>query len=282
MGWKIWQQSEKKLLDFYATLRDPFQVLTITLLSLLLPLSFLLLARLSTAHYLLAFTAYSTPPQSSLIFSLLLNTYPFLLHGLVSIVSVTTFVHCSTGRLTPITELPALMLRPGLYTAWILLCTLQVCVGLGIEGTIAAGIDGSDFGQERSLLGRVIFFLGLHETMLYWSRTVVKRVVDDTVFGFAREERWVERVAMGASFGVLWWWRLRGEVESLVVVAEVKRELLMGVGVADFVSWWLYYLTVMIGMVRLVKGLIWLGMIFLCRRVEGSLGDPRPNVDEKV
>ncbi|KAF5931445.1 hypothetical protein HYC85_032318 [Camellia sinensis] len=84
--------------------------------------------------------------------------------------------------------------------------------------------------------------------MVYWSRTVVKPVVDDTVFGYVKEERWVERVAMAASLGTLWWWRLRGEIESLVVMVEVKRELLIGVGIADFVGWWLYYLTVTIGM----------------------------------
>ena len=98
---------------------------------------------------------------------------------------------------------------------------------------------------------------------------------EDTVFGFSREERWVERVAMAASFGSLWWWRLRAEVEPLVVMVEVKKELSLGVGVADLVGWWLYYLTVTIGMVRIVNGIMWLGVIFLCRRVrvEPNPGD---------
>ncbi|KAA8543024.1 hypothetical protein F0562_021481 [Nyssa sinensis] len=123
------------------------------------------------------------------------------------------------------------------------------------------------------MLSRVVFFLGLHETMLHWMRTVVKLVVDDTIFGFRREERWVERVAMAASFGTLWWWRLRDEIESLVVVPEVKTQLLISIGLADFVGWWLYYLTVTVGMIRVVKGLMWLGMILLCncRRVKGKL-----------
>lgn len=106
--------------------------------------------------------------------------------------------------------------------------------------------------------------------MVYWSRTVVKPVVDDTVFGYVKEERWVERVAMAASLGTLWWWRLRDEIESLVVMVEVKRELLIGVGIADFVGWWLYYITVTIGMVKIVKGIMWLGVILLCRRVEAN------------
>jgi len=52
-----------------------------------------------------------------------------------------------------------------------------------------------------------------------------------------------------------------------VVVAEVKRELSMGIGVAEFVGWWLYYLTVTVGMVRIVKGIMWLVMLWLCRKV---------------
>lgn len=98
----------------------------------------------------------------------------------------------------------------------------------------------------------------------------MKPVVDDTVFGAARGEKWVERVAVAASFGCIWWWRLRDEVESLVVVAKAKRELSMGIGVADFVGWWLYYLTVTIGMVRVVKGVMWLSMVLLCRRRSGG------------
>ena len=77
---------------------------------------------------------------------------------------------------------------------------------------------------------------------------------------------------MALSLGGLWWWRLRDEVESLVIVAEMKREL----GVADFVGWLLYYLTVTIGMVRVVRGLMWVGMVLLgrrTRRVEHNYGD---------
>ena len=95
---------------------------------------------------------------------------------------------------------------------------------------------------------------------------VVRPVVDDTVFGGARRERWVERVGLAAGLGTLWWWRLREEVETLVLVAQVKSEQLMDVGIGDFVGWWLYYLIVTIGMVRIVKGLIWIFMISLCRR----------------
>ncbi|KAK3034620.1 hypothetical protein RJ639_033575 [Escallonia herrerae] len=283
MGWKIWQQGEKKQWSFPTALKEPFHLLTITLLSLLLPLSFLLLARLTTARYLFAFKANPTSLPPSLIFSFFLYTNPTLLHVLVSLVCVAALLQGLTGQVKLSSESPEPVLRPRLYTAWIFLCTLQVCVGLGIEGSIDAGVDGFGFGYERNLLSRVIFFLGLHETMLYWSRTIVKPVVDDSVYGFATEERWVERVAMATSFGSLWWWGLRDEVESLVVVAETKKELLTGVDVADFVGWWLYYLTVTVGMVRVVKGLIWFGVILLCktRRIEGNADDYRGN-EEKV
>ncbi|KAH0978212.1 hypothetical protein GBA52_027931 [Prunus armeniaca] len=193
-----WEQRAKKLLmSLTSFLKQPFHTLTITLLSLLLPLSFLLLARLSCANYLfnLSFTPlhpdpnYSTTTTSSTLFSLLRYATPSLLYILVSIVSTAAFIHCLTGKITIITEFPTPIFRPRLYTAWIFLCTLQVCVGLGIEGSIAAGINGATLGgvDERiCLLSRAIFFLGLHETMLHWCRVVVKPVVDDTVFGAAR------------------------------------------------------------------------------------------------
>lgn len=156
-------------------------------------------------------------------------------------------------------------------------------MGLGIEGSQGASGDGvSNFGYERSLLGRVVFFLGLHETMLYWFRTVIKPAVDDTIFGSMREESWVDRVVMAASFSSLWWWKLKNEVEALVVVAEFKRQLLMGVEMADFVGWWLYYLTVTIGMVRVVKGILWIAMVLLVKKVEGTAAVATAENDEKV
>lgn len=256
-----------KLLNCVSLMRQLFHILTITLLSLLLPISFLLLARFSSAYYLLSLNSFPLLQSSSFLFSFILYTNPSVLYLLVSIVSIATLIHGLTGKITFLSEFPGPALRPRLYIGWIFLCTLQVCVGLGIEGSIAAGIDGSSFGLEKSLLSKTIFFLGLHETMLHWCRVVVKPVVDDTVFGVGREERWVEKVAMAVSFGTLWWWKLRDEVESMVVVAEVKRELSMGIGVAEFVGWWLYYLTVTVGMVRIVKGIMWLVMLWLGRKV---------------
>lgn len=163
-------------------------------------------------------------------------------------------------------------------------------MGLGIEGSIAAGLydasDYSSFGVERGLLSRLIFLMGLHETTSFWCRAVVRPVVDDTVFGVARRsERWLERVAMAASLGGVWWWKLREEVETLVVMAEAKKEQLMEVGMGDFVGWWLYYVTVTVGMVRVVKSLMWMASIICpCRRrplLEISSSSPSQN-DDKV
>lgn len=277
------QQKAKELSAIFA---EPFQVLTITILSILLPLSFLLLARLSCYSYLLSIGSGPTPPFSSLLFSLFLYANPLLLYFLVSILSVATLLHGLTARVTLLSESPPgdQLYRPRLCTAWILLCTLQVCVGLGIEGSIAADIDGHTFDVKRSLLSRVIFFVGLHETMLHWCRTVVKQVVDDTLFGVTRAESWFQRVAMAASFGILWWLKLRDEVECLVIVAEAKRDMLVGIGMADMLGWWLYYLTVTIGLVRVVKGLMWIMMVLLYRGLrrnpQGSSPDPCGNEDK--
>lgn len=206
----------------------------------------------------------------------------------MAIVTVCTLLHGLTGRITLLTEPPpplpgAALRRARLPMAWAVLCALQVCVGLGIEGSIVAGVYGSPLhlgGAERSLLSKAIFFLGLHETTVYWSRTVVRPVADDTVFGGTQAEGPLGRAAVAAGFGGLWWWRLRSEVEAMVVVPELKKELMMDIGVADFVGWWLYYLTVTIGMVRIVKGLMWVGIVLLCRKVKEDLGEPC--LDEEI
>ncbi|KAJ1412559.1 hypothetical protein SESBI_20286 [Sesbania bispinosa] len=272
-----------------STPREAFYLFTLTLLSLLLPLSFLLLARLSVAqYYLQTLTWYHSTQSFPYVLSLALQINPCILYFLVSIITAASLIHGLTGQITTLSDSysSSIVIQPRLYTAWILLCTFQVCVGLGIEGSILGGFYDSDssFGVERSLLSRVVFFLGLHETTQVWCGLVVRPVVDDTVFGFGRKERWVERVCLAASLGTLWWWRLREDVETLVVMAEAKKEQLMEVGMGDFVGWCLYYVTVTIGMVRVVKGLMWIAMIFLCRRRETEIStvEPRENDDKAV
>ncbi|OVA02526.1 hypothetical protein BVC80_9091g27 [Macleaya cordata] len=228
--------------------------------------------KLSIADYVLTFTPYHPQPPPSFILSFLLYSYPILLDPLVSFVSVSTLLRRLTGQVTFFAGSNSSILKTRLYTAWGFLCLLQVCVGLGIEGIIATGIWPVEFGVEKknTLLCRIIFFVGLHEIMLHWSRTFVKPVVEDTVFGVVRDEKWIERAAVNVSFGALWWWKLRDEIEGLPLMADIKREKLMRLGMSDVASWWLYYLTVTIGIVRLLRWLIWLGKALFSRRLEQS------------
>ncbi|CAA0843291.1 Unknown protein [Striga hermonthica] len=266
--------------------RRPFEIVATTLLSLLLPLSFLLLGRLSTARYLLSAsdTYLLSSSDDSFLRSFFLShaKNPTILHLLVSVVSVSALVHALTDKIGPGSGggRNAHRRRPlRLWAAWIFLCAAQVCVGMGIEGSIAAGVDGSGFGRGNGAVCRAVFFVGMHETAVWWWRVAVKPVVDDTVFGRRREEGWGDRAAVAAGCGWVWWWRVREEVESLVVVAEVRRELMIGTGAADIMGWWLYYLTVTVGMVRVVRGIL-CAVVFATRRREG--GEAGRTNDDKV
>lgn len=277
------QRLNRKAKDFlcFASPVEVFHLFTLTVLSLLLPASFLLLARLSVSQY------YPQTTTSFLhLYSLLLRFNPNVLYLLVSLVSVATLIHGLTCKFSFFTQSSVSLLKLPLHASWILLCSFQICVGLGIEGNIATDVfydADPSFGLPGSFFSRFIFLLGLHETTQVWSRAVVKPVVDDSVLGNSRKERWVERVAVAASLGGLWWWRLREEVETLAVIAEAKTEELMDIKLRDFVGWWLYYLTVTIGMVRILKGLLWITIICMCRRrvTESSLAEPDGD-DDKV
>ncbi|GAU43264.1 hypothetical protein TSUD_36140 [Trifolium subterraneum] len=280
-----WQKKSKEFFFNYVAIYTPtriFHLLTITILTLLLPLSFLLLASLSAAKFYLQIHS----PQQTLpyLFTFAIHTSPCILYVLVSIVSVATLINGLMGKISLLNDSSnSILLQTRLYMSWkwILLCTFQICVGLGIEASIAAGVfdsddndvfdvnddDGSSFVVERSFLSRMIFLLGLHETTQIWSKVVVRPVVDDTIFGVGKGEKlWIEKVVVAGSLGTLWWWKLKEEVENLGFMGETKKEQLMEVGIEEFVGWWLYYLTVTIGMVRIVKGVIWIFMISLCRR----------------
>ncbi|KAL1226240.1 hypothetical protein V5N11_017709 [Cardamine amara subsp. amara] len=264
----------------------PFRLVTSTLLSLLLPLSFLLLSRLSSASFL--FSLIKSPPQteSSFFFSIFLNTNPAILYAVVPSISVYTLVLGLTTKITATDPNRSISFYPHVSIAWLTLFLVQVSVGLGLESTMSNGLI---IGSERNFLSRLVFFFGLHEVMLLWYRVIVRPVVDSTLFGGddgqLREETVVERVALAVSCGTLWWWKLRDEVEALVGVAEAKRALLLllpidgnvnvdlNVGIVDFVNWWLYYMVVTIGMVRIVKGSLWFGMILLFQ--QGGRRNPR-------
>ncbi|KAK9704770.1 hypothetical protein RND81_07G009800 [Saponaria officinalis] len=272
MEWKLRQMKEDIRKSVGLLIVQPIHMFSITLLSLLLPLSFLLLARLSTAHYLLSLTSL-TPPKTFL-FSLFLHTNTNLLHVLVLVVSLAALIHALTGRISLLTELPGPISRPHVHLAWMFLCSLQLCVGLGVEATIEAGVNGPAFGVGRSVISKLVFFMGLHETMIHWCRTIVRPIVNDTVYGHHRQETWPERWALAACYGLLSWWRLRGEVDSLVIVMEVKRDMMIKVGLGDCIGFVLYYLTVAIGMSKIVKGVMWFCMNFFWRRlVDDHLDD---------
>ncbi|RZC90110.1 hypothetical protein C5167_044742 [Papaver somniferum] len=202
------------------------------------------------------------------LLSVFLNVNPALLQFLLSFFTITALVHGLTGKFTLLYGSP---LQPRLHIAWIFL-SLQVTVGLGTDAIVVSRVWSDDYGfDKRGLLpSRILLFIGLHETMLHWGRAVVRPVVDDTIFGDARGEKWIEKVAISAAFVALWLWRLRDEVEMLVLVVEIKRELLIGLGISDFIGWWLYYLTVTIGVMRVIMGFIWFSKALFCRRQQHS------------
>ncbi|XP_047313327.1 uncharacterized protein LOC124916627 [Impatiens glandulifera] len=255
---------------------EPFYILVSNLLTLLLPLSFLLLSRVATQNYFYTLGGEQLIRRrrsSDLIFSehVFHTTRPIInlvIHLVVSILSIASLSHGLSSKLgRSHRQLPARYSGARLHASWFLLCVVQVCVGIGIEESIASGVEYGESKGTTGFVSRVIFFLGLHETMMYWSRVVVKPVVDETVYGEPKKDgRWVEKVAVAASFGGLWWWRLRDEVEAMVGVVEAKKVLLMEIGILDFVGWWLYYLTVTIGIVKVVKSTLWVGIILLFER----------------
>ncbi|KFK37477.1 hypothetical protein AALP_AA4G262400 [Arabis alpina] len=256
----------------------PFRLITTTLLSLLLPLSFLVLSRLSSSSFL--FLLIKSPPRNVSFFSIL----PVILYVVVSLISVYTLVLGLTTKITAKEPNRLIPFYPHVSIAWLTLFLVQISVGLGIEGTVSNGLI---IESERNFLSRLVFFFGLHEVMLLWYRVIVKPVVDNTLLIGGDGETVVERVALAVSCGTLWWWKLRDEVEALVGVAEAKRALLLllpinggsnvnvDVGMVDFVNWWLYYMVVTIGMVRIVKGSLWFGMILLFEQGTTRRTNPR-------
>ncbi|XP_010413102.1 PREDICTED: uncharacterized protein LOC104699495 [Camelina sativa] len=216
-----------------------------------------------------------------------LGANPAIVYVVVSSISVYTLVLGLTTKITAADPKRSIAFYPHVSIAWVTLFLVQVSVGLGLQTTISNGLI---IGSERNFLSRLVFFFGLHEVMLLWCRVIVRPVVDNTLLGGEdgqrREETLVERVALAVSCGTLWWWKLRDEVEALVGVAEAKRALLLlllpidgnvdvsfDVGTLDFVNWWLYYMVVTIGMVRIVKGSLLFGMVLLFE--QGRRRNPR-------
>ncbi|XP_062109296.1 uncharacterized protein LOC133819906 [Humulus lupulus] len=267
------------------TVRVSFRIITQTLLSLLLPLAFLNLAKIVFSRFLLSQLALITPtsssqyPNYSPVFDLHTPNLA-ILYLIVSTISLATLLRTLTYDKLTTSLITTTAL--GHYVAWIFLLTMQVSIGLGLGNNdllLDSTITNSDYlissvliRTDRTLYSKAIFFLGLHESTIHWSKLVVEPVVNDASFGVVwRKEDMVKRVMMSIGFWCLWCYLgLREEVEGLVFVAEAKWKLFdMDLGMADFVGWWLYYMTVMIGVVKVVKGLVWVAMslFYYCLRV---------------
>ncbi|XP_010413282.1 PREDICTED: uncharacterized protein LOC104699642 [Camelina sativa] len=287
-GERRWREAEELVIE-------QFRLITTTLLSLLFPLSFLLLSRLSSAAFILSLPS---PPRENPD-SFFLNTIHALLYAVVSIVTVHTLIHsCLITKIRPSadTNRTISFYYPRVSIAWVFLLILQFAVGLGFRVTISKGVNGVVNGNNHNFLTRLLFFFGLHEATIQWYRMIVKTVVES---GFGRREEEttvVERVALAASCGALWWWKLRDEIEALVGVTEVKRALmlllsidvvdlntsLVDLGTVDFVNWWLYNMIVTIGVVRILKGCIRIGMILLFEQAKIPRGISPSGVNDDI
>ncbi|CAI9105470.1 OLC1v1004398C1 [Oldenlandia corymbosa var. corymbosa] len=292
----------------------PFQVSATVILGLLLPLSFLLLARLSAAHYLSSVDNsgryYQFPPVFATLL-LIYNGKSIILYSLVAVVTVAAFIHglnsirflLNTG--SPEEPVPGVRhVTSKLYVAWFLIFIFQVYVGVGTEWSISAGINASFIAEASSndiyfMIARALLFVGLHETMSFWSKYVVKPVVVDTVGGGGGGDRVVnvaERVGVALSLGAVWCFKLRDEVDALILVPELilslqrRRDVVVAVA-EEFDGWWLYALTVSIGTMRVLKGIIWVVSAVLtssCRKVDvietssDSVSDQYPPLEDVV
>ncbi|CAA0835572.1 Unknown protein [Striga hermonthica] len=116
-----------------AAVKATCRVLAVVFLSLLLPLSVLLLARLSIARYLLSISGDKTT---------------WVLNLLVFLVAFSALVNCLTG------SNPVLLIgeRRRICAAWALIFLMQACLSLGIRGTIDAEINSSAEGNNWVLL----------------------------------------------------------------------------------------------------------------------------------
>ncbi|PIN08394.1 hypothetical protein CDL12_19034 [Handroanthus impetiginosus] len=242
-----------------AAVKEGCRIVATTFVSLLLPLSLLLLARLSTARYFLSITDDKNKTIQSHEIPFLTSVFLYskttmILSLLVFLITLAALINILTSRKTAF--LISALHR--LQAFWILLFLMQFCLILGIHGTIDVEISSYTVGN-LVLPRRVVFALGLHETMIFWLRNVVVPVVDAAVFGDLRKDfSWAEKVVLEAAFGNLWWRKLRDEAEALVVLPHVTAELGMNLAAADVVGLLLYYLTVAAGVVTVVKFCVWL------------------------
>lgn len=245
-----------------AAVKEGGRIIATTFLSLLLPLSFLLLARLSASRYFSSAMNDDREQVYSFFTSVFLHTKTTLiLNFLVSAVAIEALFQGLNGGGDKDKTTLFVSERRRLHAAWVLIFLMQVCLSLGIHGTVD-GAEMSRFAAVGNLVSsrRVVFVLGLHEITVLWRRSVVAPVVGETMIEISANKggfSWVEEMVLAAAFGNLWWRSLRDEAEALVALPWVRAELEMDVEVADFVGWLLYYLTTVIGGVKVIRGLSW-------------------------
>ncbi|XP_051121650.1 uncharacterized protein LOC127245049 [Andrographis paniculata] len=132
---------------------------------------------------------------------------------------------------------------------------MQLCLSLGVHQTVYE--EEIKFGRSidigrLGLLRRLAFAFGLHESMVFWSESVVKVAVDMAVDTGLRRWLWPEKAAMVGGLVNLWWRGLGEEAEVLVAAPWVGRGRGVGVRTADVIGWVLYYLTVTLGLIKMV------------------------------
>ncbi|KAM0954485.1 hypothetical protein DsansV1_C01g0011531 [Dioscorea sansibarensis] len=248
MGFASKQEDQKPSLTASIVLKHGFHKVSLTLLSLLLPLSFLLLARISSPSLL--------SPSITLCVSY------FLLLSLVAMVSLSTLYRVLTGH---IPHLP-------LCVSWTILFIFQALVSFGIESSFSAGVRPVTGVSTCRIpwIAYSIFFIGLYEMMTTWVNALVKPVADDTIFMSRINDVVVDKVFIGLAYTVLWLKVLKNEMEPLVLVVG-KEELVMHGGWRGFLFWLIGYVTTIAGLMKIIHGAVCIMekiLFFQCRDAE--------------
>ncbi|KAK8914509.1 hypothetical protein KSP39_PZI023825 [Platanthera zijinensis] len=223
-----------------SVIKRSFHTASLIVLSLLHPLSFLLISRQN-----------SPPHPSSTPISV-------CFHILISSLSLSSLYSSISGH--------PLRLKLPAAVAWAILCLYQACITFGIETTIREGFkppkNTTCTGDHETRLKSALLFIGIYDQTILWRRKFVKPVVDDALYGKESEEWGAERLMTGAGLGVLWVWLLQGELGTLVL-ATGEGGLRRAAGCSGFVVWMVGFVTLMAGFVRAVEMIVWVVSVAL-------------------